>query len=152
MADTVNSEITPLERAFAMEYVSNGYNHIKAAESIGLNRSKGIRLVKNPIVQLLIKELQDKQHTLSLVTNEFVMTCYMRLLPKLMGEDDIPQVVMNRDSGDTDTVDIKKFHAAETVAVLRDMAKMVGDYNIDGESKNFADRLIINLHPSSKNE
>ena len=43
---TESQELLPEHKAFIYEYLANGFNHTKAAETIGLDKNVGIRMLR----------------------------------------------------------------------------------------------------------
>lgn len=110
------------DRAFAVEYLTNGFKHNNAAEAVGLARSSGLTKLRTPIVGAFIGFLQDQSSTAKLITRQFVEAQYLEILPMLKGEENVP--IHDQKSGET--VMAKKFHSAEIVSVLRDLGKGTG--------------------------
>ena len=109
------------DRAFAIEYITNGFNYADAAETIGLARTSGIRKLRAPLVQGFIAYIQDQRAKASLITREFVEQQYLEILPKLKGEESVQLITPQGDS-----YEAKKFHSGEVVSVLRDLGKAAG--------------------------
>ena len=114
-------DLPEVDRAFAIEYITNGFNHANAAEAVGLTKSSGLRKLRAPLVQGFIAYLQDQRAKASIITREFVEQQYLEILPKLKGEEAVPLV-----SPQGDAYEAKKFHSGETVSVLRDLSKAAG--------------------------
>jgi len=110
------------DKAFAVEYITNGFKHLDAAEAVGLSRSSGLNLLRNPLVGAFIGHLQEQSNTAKLITQQFVETQYLEILPKLKGEEEV-DIVDIKNGG---TFKAKKFHSAEVVSVLRDLGKSSG--------------------------
>ncbi len=110
------------DKAFAVEYITNGFRHLEAAESVGLSRSSGLTKLRDPIIGAFIGYLQEQNNTAKLITTQFIETQYLEILPKLKGEEEIDMV----DLKDGVSFKVKKFHSAELVSVLRDLGKSSG--------------------------
>ena len=138
----------PLDlKAFAYAYLEH-YNHRKAAESIGRAPSAGISLVRNPLISAYISHLLEKRNISNVITEDFIRSQYIQLLPKLMGEEPIPAV-------DKDGIEmqVKKFHSNELVSVLRELGKSTKFYeNGSGGSGNVSVNLNFNSVMSEKPE
>ena len=116
------------DKAFAVEYITNGFNHAEAAVAVGLSKKSGISKLRSPLVAKFIAHLQASTANAKIITQEFVEAKYLEILPKLMGEEDVPLF----DHKEGVTVNAKKFHSAETVSVLRDLGKAAGYVAPDG--------------------
>lgn len=110
------------DKAFAVEYLTNGFKHNNAAEAVGLSRASGLSKLRNPLVSRFIAKLQSDSNTAKLITQQFVEAQYLEILPKLKGEEDVEMVDLK--SGESFMG--KKFHSAEIVSVLRDLGKSSG--------------------------
>lgn len=115
------TDLPEIDRAFAVEYMCNGFKHCEAAEAVGLKRSSGLRKLRAPLVQGFITYLNDQRIKARLITQEFVEAKYIELLPKLLGEEEVPLV-----SPQGESYTAKKFHSGEAVSVLRDLGKAAG--------------------------
>ena len=115
-------DLSEKDGAFAVEYITNGYNHRDAAKSVGLKPNTGLAKIRQPLVKAFIAHLQKSSHNAKIITQTFVEQKYLEILPKLMGEEDVPIY----DHKEGVTVDARKFHSAEVVSVLRDLGKAAG--------------------------
>lgn len=132
---TVNSsetesfdDLSEKDRAFAVRWLTNGYDHHEAAVHVGYARKGALKHLRKPLVQRFIKHLRTMEERASLISKDFVEQKYMEVLPKLMGEEDVPIY----DHKEGVTVNAKKFHSAEVVSVLRDLGKAAGYVAPDG--------------------
>lgn len=116
------TDLSELDRAFSVEYITNGFKHREAATTVGLSANQGISKLRQPLVSKFIAHLQDSSIAAKLITQEFVEAKYLEVLPKLMGEEEVPLY----DHKEGVTTNAKKFHSAETVSVLRDLGKAAG--------------------------
>lgn len=128
-------DLDPRERAFALEYLVH-YSHRKAAEKAGYSASAGISLIRRPLVAAFIRDLQDHQSVTNIVTEDFVRNLWLTLLPKLMGEEEVPMVTSQ---GEAFTA--KKFHASEVNSVIKELAKSTDFYKAEEGGTNLADVL-----------
>ena len=110
------------DKAFAVEYVTNGFKHLDAAQAVGLSRSSGLRKLRDPLIGAFIGYLQENANQAKLITQQFVEQQYIEVLPMLKGEIEVP--IHDLKSGET--TNAKKFHSAEVVSVLRDLGKSSG--------------------------
>lgn len=114
-------DLSDQDKAFAYVYILNGYNHLEAAEEVGIARSGALRTLRKPLVSAFISHLQTENFTASRITKDFVESQYLEILPKLKGEEDIAYV-----TGMGLEVEVKKFHGSELISVLRDLSKSSG--------------------------
>lgn len=110
------------DKAFAVEYITNGFRHSEAAEAIGLPRSSGVGKIRNPVIRAFISYLQEQNNVGKIITQQFVEAQYLEILPMLKGEEEV-EIVDMKNGG---TFKAKKFHSAEVVSVLRDLGKSSG--------------------------
>ncbi len=110
------------DKAFAVEYITNGFKHLDAAEAVGLTRSAGLRMLRDPLVGAFVGHLQEQNNTAKLITTQFVEQQYLEILPKLKGEEESEHVDLKEGTSFL----AKKFHSAELVSVLRDLGKSSG--------------------------
>ena len=114
------SELSERDKAFAVEYLTNGFKHRDAAEAVGLSANSGTTLLRR--TGPFVEHLQSTSRNAALITKDFVEARYLELLPMLMGEEEVPLV----DAKTGHEFSAKKFHSAESVSVLRDLAKSSG--------------------------
>ncbi len=114
-------DLTDQRKAFAYEYIANGYNHRNAAHKVGIAKNSAVRLLREPLVSAFISHLQEEHFTSAIITKQFVEHQYLELIPYLKGEQAIPMV-----TGQGVELDACKFHASELTAVLRDLSKVTG--------------------------
>ena len=131
-------DLDPKHREFANEYLINGFKHREAAKEVGV--SDPTRAMRNPLVRAYIANLQELNGNIRLLNQQFVEQRYMELIPKLMGEEEVPIF----DVKEGISVNAKKFHSAETVAVLRDLGKASG-YQADEEKASQVVNVQINI-------
>lgn len=116
------TDLAEKDRAFAVEYITNGFNHRKAAVAVGLSPNTGISKLRQPLVSKFIAHLQESSQNAAVITKQFVEAKYLEILPKLMGEEEVP--IFDHKEGVT--IEGRKFHSAEVVSVLRDLGKAAG--------------------------
>ena len=124
-------------KGFGYIYLSNGYNHREAAKKVGFSKNSGMKILREPLVSAFIQYLQEKHFTTSIITKQFVEDQYLQILPYLKGEEEIPIV-----NGQGGTANVKKFHASELTAVLRDLSKVTGYQKEDESNKNITNIQI----------
>lgn len=125
-------------RAFAIEYVTNGYNHRSAAISVGFSAGFGIRLKREPLVAAYIVDLQAKYLAESLVTKQSLDVYLDQLEDIAMGRVDIPII-----TGAGDEMIAKKFHSDLAMKVYSERAKLHGI--VKDDAKNAPVSVTINM-------
>lgn len=120
VSNNFNFKEMPMEQmAFAIEYVLNGYQHRKAAKTVGLHPNRGVYLKRIPIVVDFILKLQERNITESIVTKQS-LDCFLdRIEEAAMGEVKIP-IVLASGAG----VERKKFQGSLAMDVYRERAKL----------------------------
>lgn len=117
-------DLEPKRKAFALRYVVD-YNHRQAAEDAGFSANAGISLVREPLLSAFISEIQHQAQITNLITEDFVRTQWMNMIPLLMGDVQMPMGV----DRDGDQVYGQKFYPAELNNVLKEMAKTTKIYD-----------------------
>ena len=115
-------DMSERDKAFGVEYLTNGFKHREAAIEVGLHAGSGLAKLRDPLVGAFIGHLQSEANQAKLITTQFVEAQYLEILPKLKGEEEIDIV----DIKNGVAVKVKKFHSAELVSVLRDLGKSSG--------------------------
>jgi len=105
---------------FALCFV-NTSSYVSASDAAGISRPRGKDLLSNPVVRALIADLQKEAHETNIVTEELIRTKLLELLPKLMGEEEIPIVLSNGAM-----VMERKFFPGEARAALESLGKSIG--------------------------
>lgn len=101
------------DKGIAVTFVQCSYSVKETADELNITQHKVRMAIKKPLVASYISALQADDHTINMVNKQFVASSMMRLIPKLMGEEDVPIVLK-----DGEEVWRKKFHAADLRAVL----------------------------------
>lgn len=109
-------------KAFAMHYVV-GYNHRKASKQAGFSEDFGAELIREPLLTAYIAELQSQELMSNIVTEDFVRTQWLNLIPMLSGQVEVPIVLADG----TQTYG-RKFMAGELNSVLKELAKSTKFY------------------------
>ena len=104
------------EQAFAYQYMV-GYDYIRAAKEAGMPQAQGKRLTTSSHIARFIGQMQKQDAVHDLITRDFVEKQYIRILPKLLGEERVPLVV----NGFAEEHFL--FQAAPALTALRDMQK-----------------------------
>lgn len=108
-------------RAFAQEYVTNGYKHREAAIEVGRAASGALKLVRNPLVCAYVRYLQDIRVDSSYVTKDFMDAKLEELQDMAMGEADIAVVL-----ADGTETQAKKFQGELALKVLQKRGELSG--------------------------
>lgn len=94
-----NNNATPAEdaissehRAFAIAYVSNGYDHIGAAKSAGFHSALGVSLKYRPDIVRYIKHLQSQLAAETIVGRQYLDVYLDKLQDIAFGITPIPMV------------------------------------------------------------
>ena len=110
--------LEPEERAFAHEFIANGYDHCKAAETIGRSRDYGKVLKRRPFVAAYIQHLQNTHFNSVIVTKDFIDAKLDDLYDMAVGEVKVPLV-----TGDGAGFEEKKFHGGLALQILQERSK-----------------------------
>lgn len=113
-------------RAFAHEYIECR-SHLLAADAAKVPRNKALSLIRHPLVQIFLEYLNGRKSHYSLIDTAFIEVQYLSLYSKLLGEEEIPSVTREGKA-----IKVKRFHPAESVNALRDMARSIDFF---GENK-----------------
>jgi len=116
-------DIEPKRKAFAMYYLID-YDTRKAAKKAKFAEKTGASLIREPLLSAYIAELQSQDLISNVVTEDFVRTQWLNLIPILSGQVEVPLGV----DADGDQLNGKKFHASELNNVLKELAKSTKFY------------------------
>ena len=139
-------------KLFANEYLKD-YDRIRAAGVANISSAESCRLVRDPLMQSFMADLREEQMISTSITEDFVTTMWMRVLPKLMGEEAIPMV-----TADGTAITEKKFWPAATVSALREISKSTKFYaegSGEGSGPNGGINVtvpVVNIHFSKVEE
>ena len=91
------------------------------------------------MIAAYISYLQEESNVADIITNDFIRTQFLNLIPILSGQVDIPMVLANGQQ-----LEAKKFHSSELISVLKELAKSTkfyedGSGNVDSAAKTFAE-------------
>lgn len=137
------ADLPQADRLFALEYVKSG-DRFAAAKKAGIAVNQSLRRLREPLVIEFIKYLNEQKQHYSLIDASFIEVQYLTLYGRLMGEEEV--AVLDKEGFVTMR---HKFHASESVAALRDMAKMAGVVKGDGPevNVNFGQQAPAQLTP-----
>lgn len=112
-------DLDPQRRAFCITYVSNNFDHRKAASTVGFSPSRGINLKKEPLIAAYINVLLDEYMAESIVTKQTLDTYLDQLQDIAMGE-----VEVNMLAPDGNPIIRKKFHPDLVMKIYAERAKL----------------------------
>jgi hypothetical protein len=113
--------LEPEEKAFAQEYVINGYDHRNAADKVGYSPNTGLSIKRRPYVAAYIEYLLDRMHASNLVVKGFIDAKLDDLYDMAIGDEEVPLVL-----GDGSCIDAKKFHGGLALQILQERSKVAG--------------------------
>ncbi len=118
------------EKAFCEEYLSNGYNHRAAAESVERSPNSGIKLLHRPLCREYLLWLEQKRQARSIITERFLEAQYLSLLDEADGQIEVAIV-----TGAGSELLAKKYNGPLKLSILQEMSKMSGITKPDENSK-----------------
>lgn len=116
-------ELDTTRRAFAYKYIES-YDHCEAAQEIGFTRATGLKLLRDPITAAFISDLQETMGERSIIKRDFINVQWMKLMPKLMGEEEV-MLGVDKDGMQQEGY---KFHAGEATRALTELSKSTNFY------------------------
>jgi len=140
------SKMEPEYRAFAIEYVTNGYKHREAAEQAGMHPNRGVHLKRIPVVVDFIIQLQNRNLTESIVTKQSLDCLLDRIQEAAMGEVPISIVLANGQR-----VEQEKFQGSLAMDVYREKAKLHEIVKPDEESGTIRIEVVPSARDSEGN-
>lgn len=132
-------DLEPPKKAFVYYYLED-YNHREAAQKSGFSANHGIKLLREPLVAEFLKDMQEIMAERSAVSRDFINFQWMRLLPMVMGEEEVAIV----NSKDGYSFMAKEFNAAAATKVLTELSKSTNFY-ADGSGSSASVTVQINL-------
>lgn len=106
-------------KTFCRLYLES-YNQRDAASKAKFPPSRAALLLREPLVQAFIKDLESMYNESSFLRREMIMIEQLETLDKLQGRVKVPLIA------DGMPLEAKKFFAPETVKLLADLAKQTG--------------------------
>lgn len=116
-------DLTAQRKAFAMHYIID-YDHRNAAKKAKFSTEFGKTLIREPLLSAYISSLQEQDLISNVVTEDFVRTQWLNLIPILSGQE---KVALGVDS-DGMQLEGRKFFAGELNSVLKELAKSTKFY------------------------
>lgn len=127
------------KKAFAHELVANGYNHRLAAETTGFPKSRGIALLREPLISAYIEHLQTLQLTNNIITKDFINAQYLHLYEMATGLEPIHHVLP-----DGEEIMVRKTELGTAHNILDKMSKST-DYAKETGNKSAAVNVNIDF-------
>ena len=121
-------DLTEAQKLFGMAYVES-YVINTSAMSAGVSAVEAGKWLRDPLMLEFINELQSHLNNRSVITKDFINLQWLKLMPKLMGEEEVPIF----DKGVT--VMEKKFHSSEAVSLLKELSKSTDFYEVDDDGQ-----------------
>jgi hypothetical protein len=109
------------ERAFATEYLENGYNHREAAEAVGRAASGAFRLLNKPLVREYIHFTESSRRARRIVSERFLDAQLSQLYDQSIGLEEIDLV-----TGSGLKLRAKKHQGQLALAIIQERAKLSG--------------------------
>ena len=131
MRSTGWADLNPRKRAFAISFASTG-SHIQTANELNIDTQTALKYTRDAVTMAMVQDIQDSFLEINVISASYVRQKWLELLPKLMGEEDVSLVY--RDAPFTG----KKFHASETVALLKELSRSVENFYKDNPKEQTA--------------
>ena len=116
-------DLEPKRKAFAMYYLMD-YDHRASAKKAKFSEDFGKSLIREPLLSAYISELQTQDLISNIVTEDFVRTQWLNMIPILSGRVDI---ALGVDADGTQLVG-RQFNAGALNSVLKELAKSTKFY------------------------
>ena len=108
-------------RAFALEYLENGFQAHAAGKAVGVN---GNRAIRDPLVQAYIEALQERGFITRIVTADFIAAQYLNLYDMALGNKEVPIV-----TGQGEQISAKKFHPELAVKCVDKLSTLAPEFD-----------------------
>lgn len=133
-------DLKPNQRAFAWKYLET-YNARRAAIDLGIKPTEAHLLLKHPLVDALIQDLEKQYAERSFLSKETVLLEQVELLDKLAGR--VPVAMVDREGSEYTA---RKFHAMESTKLINDLAKQTGASKASGGA---GSGVVVNIDLSA---
>lgn len=120
-------DLTDQQKMFGMAYVET-YVIKSSAEAANVSPNTASKWLREPLILEFINELQSHLNNRSVITKDFVNLQWLKLMPKLMGEEEVAMV-----DKEGDEFMAKKFHSGEAVGLLKELSKATNFYEADDD-------------------
>lgn len=122
-------DLDPKKKAFVFKYLES-YELRDAAEAVGVSRETARKWLREPLVSAFLNEWQQEMGQRSVITRDFVNQQWLKLLPKVMGEEAVAMV-----DKEGSAFEAKEFDAVAVTRVLTELSKSTNFYNEGSGSK-----------------
>lgn len=139
-------DLTEEQKLFAMAYVET-YVIKSSAEQAKVSATTAGKWLRDPLMLAFINELQSHLNNRSVISKDFVNLQWLKLMPKLLGEEEVPMV-----DKDGCEFSAKKFHSTESVSLLKELSKATDFYEADDEGNNIKRKQIVEFVIKTKEE
>jgi hypothetical protein len=107
-------------KVFLHEYAIVG-NLKNACAKVNIGKDKGSRILRDPLVQGYLADIQEGLYQGTLINRSFVEIQYLEFLEQANGDVPVPHVTK-----DGDVVIARSFNANAKLGILRDMSQWAG--------------------------
>ena len=137
-------DLTDAQKLFGMTYIES-YVINASAEVVGVSAATAGKWLREPLMIEFINDLQSHMSNRSVITKDFVNLQWLKLMPKLLGEEAVPMV--NKDGA---VFSARKFHASESVSLLKELSKSTDFYGApENATPQSISISIVNPHVNS---
>ena len=146
--DSQWEQLDPALRLFSFAYLEQ-YDHTDAAIKAGIPKAHALKTLRNPLVQAFTQDILEDRQIATTITQDFVTSMWMKLLPKLMGDEEVPLITS---SGAV--INEKKFFASESIGALREMSKSTKFYEqgSGGTNLNLSIAISAEMSPAEASQ
>lgn len=127
--DNGYADLDAKKKAFVFKYLE-AYELRDAAEAVGVSRETARKWLREPLVSSFLNEWQQEMGQRSVITRDFVNQQWLKLLPKVMGEEEVAMV-----DKDGMQYTAKEFDAVAATRVITELSKSTNFYNEGSGSK-----------------
>lgn len=92
------ADLEAKKKAFALEFINNGYKHRDASVSVGKSAATGSKWINDPIIKAYINHLQNQRVQESIITTALYEARLLELNDMAMGY--IPVAIVNKEGGE----------------------------------------------------
>jgi len=131
-------DVTVKEKTFAAEYLYS-HDHRDAAELAGFPKSKGVALLRSPLVAAYLESLQEKVTIRRIIDRDFIESEMVQLYYMAKGEEEIHMV-----DKDGLQLSVKNANLPAARGILKDMAESTKFFE-DGSSQGGTTTVTLNL-------
>jgi len=132
-------DLTPQEKAFCVFYVET-YDMEDSRKKAKLSAEKAKGLIRNPLSMAYINDCQEVMAQRSVISRDFVNVQWLKLLPKVMGEEDVALGV----DKDGNQLEGKKFEPSAVAKIMTELSKSTNFY-AEGSGQSASVNINIDL-------